>query len=179
MRASVLPNLPKEPLVIIRGSFLRLCDDDHCAAALLNVLVYWHDWSLDRQRQDATAVAADPDHRPAEPGHWIWRTMQDLVTDLLGLFGEKVVRRAVTILEDKCFIESRGNPRDPRDRTRQFRLRFEAVEAALNDIPPNGGLQAANMPNATAKMPAQRNQRFATMTGGKKTKCRQQKCRLF
>jgi hypothetical protein len=77
--------------------------------------------------------------------------MQDLVADLLGLFGEKVVRRAVKLLEDRCFIESRGNPRDPRDRTRQFRLRYEAMEVALTDIPSNCGLEGEKMPNAKGK----------------------------
>ncbi len=123
MRSSSIPLLQNEPLVVVRASFLRLCDGDHCAAALLNNFVYWHDWCVTHGRYDATASAADPDHRPAGPGRWFWKTTEGLVNDdLLRLWGEKKVRAAVDLLETKGYAQSRFNPKNRYDRTKQYRL---------------------------------------------------------
>lgn len=74
-RATVIPKLPKERLVIIRESFLKLCDGDHCAAALLNDFAYWHDWCVDRERQDA--LMANQAHQVAER-YRFWKSNEDL-----------------------------------------------------------------------------------------------------
>ncbi|HZT32978.1 MAG TPA: hypothetical protein VFA33_24030 [Bryobacteraceae bacterium] len=85
--------------------------------------MYWHDWCVTHGRYDATASAADPDHRPAGPGRWFWKTTEGLVNDdLLRLWGEKKVRAAVDLLETKGYAQSRFNPKNRYDRTKQYRL---------------------------------------------------------
>ena len=135
MRTSTIPLLDNEPLVLVRASFLNLCDGDHCAAALLNNFVYWHDWCVTHGRYDTTAIAADPAHQPVDQERWFWKTMDGLVNDdLLRLWGEKKVRSAVELLEAKGYAKSRFNPKNPKnryDRTKQYRLVPEGLTADL------------------------------------------------
>lgn len=132
MRSSSIPLLQNEPLVVVRASFLRLCDGDHCAAVLLNNFVYWHDWCVTHGRYDVTASAADPDHQPADPERWFWKTTEGLVNDdLLRLWGEKKVRAAIDLLEAKRYAQSRFNPKNRYDRTKQYRLVPERLTADL------------------------------------------------
>lgn len=101
-----------KPLVVVRASFLRLCDGDHCAAALLNNFVYWRDWCVIHGRYDVTASAADPDHRPADPERWFWKTAEGLVNDdLLRLWGEKKVRAGSTCWKPKATPSHASTPR--------------------------------------------------------------------
>lgn len=123
MRSSSIPLLQNEPLAVVRASFLHLCDGDHCAAALLNNFVYWHDWCVTHGRYDVTASAADPDYQSADPARWFWKTTDGLVNDdLLRLWGEKKVRASIDLLEAKGYAQSRFNPRNRYDRTKQYRL---------------------------------------------------------
>jgi len=85
--------------------------------------VYWHDWCVTHGRYDVTASAADPDHQPADPERWFWKTTEGLVNDdLLRLWGEKKVRAAIDLLEAKRYAQSRFNPKNRYDRTKQYRL---------------------------------------------------------
>jgi len=132
MRSSSIPLLQDEPLVIVRASFLHLCDGDHCAAALLNNFVYWHDWCVTHGRYDMTATVADPDHQPTDPERWFWKTTEGLVNDdLLRLWGEKKVRAAIDLLESKGYAQSRFNPKNRYDRTKQYRLVPKRLTADL------------------------------------------------
>ena len=149
MRSSSIPLLQNEPLVVVRASFLRLCHGDHCAAALLNNFVYWHDWCVTHGRYDATASAADPDHQPADPERWFWKTTEGLVNDdLLRLWGEKKVRAAVDLLEAKGYAQSRFNPKNRYDRTKQYRLVPTRLAADLEQWRQSHDPRPPEMPDA-------------------------------
>ena len=75
MRSSAIPLLEDEPLVLVRASFLALCDGDHCAAALLNDFVYWHDWCMAHGRYDPTPSTGDPG-REGQPECWFWKSTE-------------------------------------------------------------------------------------------------------
>jgi hypothetical protein len=156
MRASSFPLLENEPLVIIRNSFLTLCDGDQAAAALLNNFVYWHDWCLQHGRHDQTASLADPAHKPIDPECWFWKTVEDLSRDLLGGWGEKKIRSAAALIEAKGFAVSRPNPINPWDRTKQYRLVVENLHSALSALGPAGAGEAGEKiddPPVRAKAP--------------------------
>jgi hypothetical protein len=109
-----------------------LCDGDHCAAALLNNFLYWHDWCVAHGRYDVTATAANPGHQSADPERWFWkRLMAWSMDDLLGLWGEKKVQDAAELLEAKGYAQSRFNPKNRYDRTKQYRLIPERLAADL------------------------------------------------
>jgi len=152
-RASAIPELPKEPLIVIRSSFISFCSGDHCAAALLNNFLYWHNWCVDRERHDNTAQAADPEHLSAEPGYWFWKTGEDLESDLLGLFSGKI-RSATALLIEKGYVETRNNPKDPFDRTKQFRLLTDRLRSDLDGISNRDDVQAASSIPLTPLGPA-------------------------
>jgi hypothetical protein len=153
-RASVIPELPKEPLVVVRSSFVSLCSGDHCAAALLNNFLYWHNWCVDRERHDNTAQVADPGHQAPEPGYWFWKTGEDLESDLLGLFSGKKIRAATALLIEKGYVQSRNNPKDPFDRTKQFRLLTDRLRSDLEDISGREDLRATSSAPLTPALPA-------------------------
>jgi hypothetical protein len=157
MRATSFPLLENEPLVIIRNSFLTLCDGDQAAAALLNNFVYWHDWCLQHGRHDQTASSADPDHKSIDPECWFWKTVEDLSRDLLGGWGEKKIRVAVALIKAKGFAVSRPNPINPWDRTKQYRLVAENLRLALATfgVPDAGeSEEKGSQPAPVSKMPA-------------------------
>jgi len=157
MRATSFPLLENEPLVIIRNSFLTLCDGDQAAAALLNNFVYWHDWCLQHGRHDQTASLADPDHKSIDPECWFWKTVEDLSRDLLGGWGEKKIRGAVALIEAKGFAASRPSPTNPWDRTKQYRLVAENLRLALATLgAPDAGEseEKGSQPAPVSKMPA-------------------------
>jgi hypothetical protein len=51
--------------------------------------------------------------------------------DLLGLWGEKKVQDAAELLEAKGYAQSRFNPKNRYDRTKQYRLIPERLAADL------------------------------------------------
>jgi hypothetical protein len=98
----------------------------------LNNFVYWHDWCVTHGRYDVTATGADPDHQPVDPERWFWKTTEGLVNDdLLRLWGEKKVRAAIDLLESKGYAQSRFNPKNRYDRTKQYRLVPKRLTADL------------------------------------------------
>jgi hypothetical protein len=153
MRASTIPLLENEPLVLVRASFLALCDGNHCAAALLNDFVYWHDWCVAHGRYDAVAGSADPDHQAADLECWFWKTTEGLANDdLLRLWGEKKVRAAAELLEAKGYAQSRFNPKDRYDRTKQYRLVSDRLAAELQIwASAQDGLQHAHSPELPSR----------------------------
>ena len=49
LKTSCVPHVENDHLVILRYSYLTLCDGHHCAAALLNFFEYWHNIKLEMQ----------------------------------------------------------------------------------------------------------------------------------
>jgi hypothetical protein len=114
-RTSVISHPASTPLVIVRREYLDICDGSHAAAALLNHFEY------------LTNV-----RRAAECDVWIRRGFRQLADELLGLYGEKSISDAVSLLLDKGFIERRHNPDDKTDRTYQYRLCVDRVQDAVD-----------------------------------------------
>ena len=113
-RTSVISHPANTPMVIIRREYLDICDGSHAAAALLNHFEY-----LTNARRDS------------ECDTWIRRGFRQLAEELLGLYREKSISDAVTLLLEKGFIERRHNPGDKTDRTYQYRLHIAGVNRAL------------------------------------------------
>jgi len=93
-----------------------LCDGEHCDAALLNQLAYWHGKG---NRRDG----------------WIYKTYTEWRADLLDLYGEKAIQQGFRRLLDKGFVKQRRNPDHGYDRTYQYELQVAVVQAAINVLP--------------------------------------------
>jgi hypothetical protein len=131
MRTSCVQHSKSEPLVILRGAYVELCDHDHAAACLLAVFEYWHNVRLAQNEQERIRARDTPDYRPT-PSQWIHKSYEDLARDLLGLpYGRTRVITATQLLVRKDFLTSRSDRKNPNNRTKQYHFRPDNVNAAL------------------------------------------------
>lgn len=137
MKTSCITPPPNDPLVIVRESFVKICNGDVCAAALLNHLIYWHNVKLDQRNQ---AIAANEiAERHGERGNHVtsltqWHTEADLKKAMLGAWGKDKIRNGLQILQENGFIDIFRNPnsRFAFDKTRHFIVIPDAIQSALN-----------------------------------------------
>jgi len=132
-KSSCISHNARQQIVIIREDYLIICDDNHCAAALLNIFEYWTNIKLGNQEQAQVEnkIAAAGGAAPVESDLWIYKSIPELQTECMGLFGETKISKGLKFILDKGFIESRNNPKYGWDRTLQYRFQFEAVQAVI------------------------------------------------
>lgn len=113
MRHSVLGG--GDRFIPLRPEFGRICDGNACAALLLAVF----DW---RAAQLDNRLTDDP---------WFRATLTWLEDWLGGCYGRSAIRSALTLLEEKGYIERKQDPARKLDRGTHFRLNGPCVEIAL------------------------------------------------
>jgi hypothetical protein len=136
-RADVIPHAPKQTLVMIRADYVALCAGNHCAAALLNVLEYWTGVKLGGkdQAQAHNRILTEGGKDPTQNEElWIYKSNAEFVQELLELFKETKVRKALEYLEGRGFVSTRHNPNYGWDRTLQYLLNVENVIDALHTV---------------------------------------------
>src|SRR5262245_29285861 len=107
MRSSCISYPEKERLILVRESQLQLCNGNHCAAALLSFFEHWHNYKLGQQSQAIHANQVAEQH--GEVGMQDVTLLQhhreeELEAGLLGLYGRKSIRQAVTLLIQKGYL---------------------------------------------------------------------------
>ena len=132
-KTSVIEHSPRQQLVVIREDYLSICDGDHCRAALLNIFEYWTNVKMGQIEQTTieNEIAAKGGVAPKETDIWVYKTIPDLQTELLSLFGQKSIGVALQWLKDKGFLATRNNPKFGWDRTTQYEFQIDAVTSAL------------------------------------------------
>lgn len=111
---------------------LTLCDGDHAAANLLGIMIYWNRVKVRSNPQ----VLAENERRAKdgldsiEVDRWVYKTYEGFVDDSMGNLKRHDVKRGLKLLLERGFIEDRNNPRFQWDRTKQYRLNVDAVNAA-------------------------------------------------
>lgn len=105
------------PIIAIRQDYLKICDGDHCAAAILNAFEFW---SRGKRRKGATGDV------------WIYKKQSELRVDLAGMFGLNKISAALKRLRELGFLAARSNPHNGQDKTLQYRFEWEAVEVAIS-----------------------------------------------
>jgi hypothetical protein len=93
-----------------------------CAAKLIPYFGRWHDWK-----------------KSLYPSHWIYQPLQDIRHDLLDEYSIHVIRDAIALLERLGFLSVRQNARsvnlrNGQDRTHQYLLHSDRIEAALTQL---------------------------------------------
>lgn len=136
MRTSCVWHPTNARLLMVREEFIRLCDGDHCAASLLAIFEYWHNVRLRQIEQEHVRHAYDPNYSP-NVEIWVYKSVEDLAVDLLGLYGERKVRDSLAFLVSRQYVQTRPNPKNTYDRTKQYQLLPERVSAALQDLFPS------------------------------------------
>lgn len=132
-KSSCITHNSRQIAVIIRQDYLAICDNNHCAAALLNIFEYWTNIKLGQQEQarieNEIADAGKADK--IDDSLWIYKSIPELQKELMGLFGETKVGNALKIILDKGFITTRNNPKYGWDRKLQYLFNIELVQAVI------------------------------------------------
>ena len=115
-KTSVIVHPAETPLVILRADYLRICNGLQCEAILLNVFEHW---------------------RNSVGEKWIYRTIDQLVEDMCGIYKYTRVKKAIKWLVDNHRIYQRHNPERKNDRTYQYWFNAEYVQALVDDFFPN------------------------------------------
>lgn len=139
MRSSCIAWSKDEPLILIRQSQLKLCDGNHCAAALLSFFEFWHNNRLANKEQAEHANRVAEQH--GEDGKQdtsllVFKNEDALEKGLLGLYGRKTIRVALELIVSKGFISVHKNPnsRYHFDKTHYFLFHPEVVSSQLIEI---------------------------------------------
>lgn len=149
---SCLYRVERDFYLIIRRSYVDICGGSHCAAAILANFEYWTNRRLgeieDQESYPEPENESSPRRKPLTS--WIYKTGKKLSEELIGLYNEKTTRGALQELIVLGLLEKRQNPYNPLDRTPQFKLSVEQVNAALRayerDVK-SGELDSALLPS--------------------------------
>jgi hypothetical protein len=85
-----------------------------CAAVLIDYKHHWQEWKLKVHRTP-----------------WIYQKLKNIHKDLMGLYSLHVIRAAIELLIRLGLLERRSNPGNGQDKTYQYRLRWDKVQAAI------------------------------------------------
>lgn len=104
------------PFTTTQLDYLLICDNDYCAAKILKL---FEAWSKNRNHSESI---------------WMYNSIPNIQRALLYEHGEKSVARSLRLLKDKGFILTRQNPTYIWDKTTQYQLQGDAVQAAIATI---------------------------------------------
>lgn len=166
-KTTCIKHSPRQQLVILREDYVDLCEGRHCAAALLNVFEHWTNIKLGQREQAQTenAIAAAEGKPLVDDSLWIFKSIAELKAELLGLWADRKIADDLDYLtESRGFLSKRVNPKYQYDKTRQYQLCIERLQAALNgeNLPAGIGENADAKPDLeTAKTQMRRNRKNA------------------
>lgn len=133
MKSSCIRHSDREILALLRQFYIPICSGDLCAAVLLSNFEYWHNYKLDRREQEIAHGEDDPNYKP-DLSLWVYKSTNDFVTDMLGLYKRDTVLKALKLLESLDFIHIQPDPKNPFNKTRFFMFRPERVNERLEEI---------------------------------------------
>jgi hypothetical protein len=125
-----------EPMVIIRKSFLWICDGDKYAAAALNMYVHWTKWLMKRKpvAQEINNLLKKQGRKASQDTSLIiYRKQKELVNDLLDFCNEKRLRQANTFLEFKGLLRIDDTPRSNLDHVLKYELQIDVFKKCMED----------------------------------------------
>lgn len=113
MRGSSIQHPAAERLVMIREWQVRYTGGNHCAAALLSFLIYWHDIRLqqaEKAREANDVAARHGDDGSQDTSLYQFHTAQQLRDGLMGLYSDTSIRTARKLLVDLGAVSEHKNP---------------------------------------------------------------------
>lgn len=139
MKSSCIVTPAKDSFVIVRQSWVEICEGNHCAAMLLNFFVSWHDWKLEHQPHAIreNAIADRHGYKPEQNTTLLQHhTLSELKNGLVGFFAERTISKGIAKLVELGFLEQRRNP-NPRykfDQTHYYLVFPEAIQSAIDSL---------------------------------------------
>lgn len=156
MLTSVITHPALSALVIIRASYVGICEkapDAACAAGLLAVFEYWLNKKISNRIDHAARNAALMQQNPSaavqgllDTELWVERSMQQLIKDCMGLWREDKIRANRDWLEQQGFLTSRNDPNHTWKRTLQYMLVVPKVQEAIDAWAKHSGYLGESIP---------------------------------
>jgi hypothetical protein len=112
-----------DQLCILRKSHVNLIDAlapqadkrvRRCSAVLIDYKRHWQEWKVEVHRTP-----------------WIYQKLKNIHKDLMGLFSLHVIRASIELLIELGLLERRSNPGNGQDKTYQYNLRWDKIQAAI------------------------------------------------
>ena len=133
---SCVPLSKGASFVQVRSDLLAVCEGNHCRSAVLQRLIDWTDHKLKKLK--GAESGASPDDV------WVFRTQEELSSDILRLFARDTVALALDWLIKHGLIETRKKPRFRGDRTKHYRVCVEEIRRRLQE---HGGTEKSAQGN--------------------------------
>lgn len=139
MRSSCIKHTKNERLVLIRESYINICNKNIVAAALLSFFEYWHNIKLDMREKNREANRVAQMHGEEcrqDETLYQFHNMKELTEGIMSLGGETKIRDSIRSLTSLGFVSVHKNP-NPRynfDKTNYFLFNSAAVNEALEKL---------------------------------------------
>ena len=117
---SCIKHVAEPELLIIRNDYVRITQQDHCAAALLAWLEYRTNGELPRLKNSKV-------HR--EP--WITSTFALIEADLCKHYTFKTIRAALDKLVRLGFVQTSSTTKEDREKGTRFLFKIETIQTAI------------------------------------------------
>jgi len=141
MIESVLARIPSDQILILRKSYIDICDGSKQAAALLAYFEYWHTIKQAQITKSMAMFQAGETDQPLTKQHLLqFHTRDEVLDETLGLISYSKLSTARKILREKGFVSEHKNP-NPRyafDNTIYYLLHPDVVNKALEEYSKNG-----------------------------------------
>jgi hypothetical protein len=125
-------------IVLIKEWQLDLCEGNHCAAAILNFLIYWHGVKIKQSKKAKEANDISEMHggkRDQDESLFQWHVEQELRDGILNLFSNDTIRKAIVYLQERQLISVQKNPNMNYgfDRKNYFLVNIKLIQKLINE----------------------------------------------
>ena len=127
----------EENVVIAREGVVKLLGDFRLAV-VLEQLIYCSNKTKDYDEfleQEIELINKNGGKSELEKRHgWIYKTAQELSDELMGIGAPPTIAKDLVHLEELGYIESRNNPKQMWDHTKQYRPNFLKIQTDLLEL---------------------------------------------
>lgn len=138
--SGVITHPKRQAIAQIRADYVAICGGNRCAAAILNLFEYWTETKIaaNEQKKIENEIARSEGRTPPHDlGLWVYKSQSEMREELLDLWSEDVIKKALDFLiTKKKFLEKRNNPKNKWDRTLQYLFVISRVQKALDSAFP-------------------------------------------
>ncbi|MBS0272552.1 MAG: hypothetical protein JSR85_07905, partial [Proteobacteria bacterium] len=122
-----------QQISLIRKELVALTDN-HDKAIVLNQLLYWTERVKDFELWLEEEKNLDPKNSALPQHGWIYKTAKDLIKETLLCINRTTLRRYMTFLIHKGWVDERLNPSNKWDKTLQYRVNLRKIQNDLSAL---------------------------------------------
>jgi hypothetical protein len=122
-----------QQISLIRKELVALTDN-HDKAIVLNQLLYWTERVKDFDLWLEEEKTFDSKNSDLPQYGWIYKTAKDLIKETLLCINRTTLRRYMTFLIQKGWVDERPNPSNKWDKTLQYRVNLRKIQSDLSAL---------------------------------------------